>query len=88
MKEEYIKSFRQVTNELKKEEETLAHETALLHDFIANTDPKTYGSNEAQREATLALKFPEVIRLKREIKLLKLELDYLQFAKDLEIAMI
>jgi hypothetical protein len=88
MKEEYIKSFRQVTDVLKKAEETLAHETVLLHTFVAETDPKIYGSNEAQREAALALQFPEIIRLKREIKLLRLELDYLQFAKDLEIATI
>lgn len=47
--------------------------------YIADTDPKTYGSNEAQREAALAVKFPQIEDAKQNIKIAKLGLESSEF---------
>lgn len=48
-------------------------------EYIANTDPKNYGSNEQIREARLKVKFAEVEIHSAAIKLLKLKMENVEF---------
>lgn len=45
-------------------------------EFVAETDPKTYGSNESQRDAFLALAYPKIELIKKLIKQTQRRRDY------------
>jgi hypothetical protein len=67
-KETLQTSYITVIKELERLENELEAAQEEENDFVSLTDHKTYGSIESQREAYLAIKFPNIGSKKKLIK--------------------
>lgn len=71
-----IKNYEATVCTLERLIEELLKEEKLKWEFVAETDPKSYGSNEAQREAYLSTKFFRVEEFKKLIKQAQIRREY------------